>query len=1311
MGSSKQSGVGSGASGAGGEKRSARLSATPAGQAAPGARLAVSEPGDAASGGAGKSRLSTGRPRAQGTRGPAARAPEAALSPGAVGRLYPPPPKLDAALLVGAVQTSGSILQLLMPEHVLPAFAREPEPLEVFRGRLVEVRDTLSRVAEYGGELEMPAQQAQAHADWGLLAEACRSEQTYRTLVVQGLARGVLGQRVRLLEQEVEYRFEDRLLTLVEQRLVRERARQLGLSMADVRTAIDKVRRNLPPGDPPPEVEEQPLSRRAIDQAGTIIRTPDDLVDLAEHHLDGVLHQIREALKAERLELWLAAHDARTHPVWQAAERAGRAVAAATGAKELEDALELSAWEVLWGAGLPWIELTWKAGTANKSARAGTPADLVEQVERHGIRCLRNRTADGLLDAWLLSRPAAELDRSLVTAVRDASTELQRGRSRSARPGQKLWTVAWKAGLQWLDLSWEPGTAADRPPLAATRVRNVAELAAMIESGGVAVLESALRAGVLSEWLRCRPAVSGELLSAAEAAEQAASAGWSEGPAQVAAWEVAWAAGVEHLQLQGGAPGRPVLSARLTAIEDLGEALHRDGPDLLRTALPQGLLGAWLAGFAEPPRALLEAVHSATLAIATHGWGSPPATLACRILAWRAGAPSLPLKDGSSVSSLEDLLAHNPRSEPLKAAAAAGLLGAWLVERGLLPAADLEGCTRLVQLCMGGSDSDEGSGRHATLLSLALGWAVGRRELKLGSLTLSDPDVDALLSAATKSCAAFDDLGRVVREGSLALWLALRGGSTLTERANALTNLSGSGAPTNLLAQMTTWSLGDTALLVATDASSGQAPLRVETPAELVAYAATHWSVLDSEIGLPVVVWWLEQHTGVDLGNPAMLLTALALAGDTTLRHLDGRPIRLHEGATVGGWPGGKPAHASSEALKLVVDSVQSHPAPPAELEEAFMTGALLRWIELHRPDRLPDLLERMSAHAEPRACFNALLWGLGSTKLMVSEDLTVETPAELIAVARDHLPAIAALLDQGILAAWADADARTKLLALSKQVDDAAQRLKVHSESNRAGVFALAAAITVLDRGALAVVALGGHLDKWQAEPKQSIPANLPADEALTIPLTVRLNRRGDVPIHVGHVADFPRGEMSVSALPLNPEGDVRKQLAIQVPAPTEGEDGTSTAVQLRWPVLWPPGSTRSEKVELELNRAFPTKRFWSAVRFGLSLAVVPVAWASLFATTKSSGQGTNESTAARWKTDEVARGVRWSLGLLTIVATAFAVVGHRFGSLLITDAASAAAITLCMGLAIAFALRGFTGWSVASAAAALAALAPVLT
>ena len=495
--------------------------------------------------------------------------------------VYDPPPRPTASLLLASVQTDGSVLHLLFAAAELPAFARTPEPLEVFRARRDDVEAGLRRCADYGGGLELPAQQVQAHPDWRLLAEAVASEQKYQTLVVQGLARGVLEQRLGLLREEVELRFKDGLLTLLEQRLVRERVLQLGLVLGDAGLTIEHVRRRRRDAGLRAEVEQgQPLSGRALDDAGTVIRTPQDLVDLASGHLPAILAQLREAIEAERLKLWLGLHDVRAHAVWPAAERAARRLAAVRGEQERSLALSQGAWGVLWAAGVPWLEVPAPAA-GEQPPRVHSVTELASVVEEWGPEAVAGVLEQVLVSEWLRSLPPEKRGTpETLSQALAAEQAARRGARGAAAARLATWRWAWHAGAQGLRLR------------DGRRVRTAADVLGL-ETDSEAALEAASD-GSLGAWVAWAGLLAGGATGGLEELARllpwVPPQRWAGQRGLVALLAVQWRLGREDLQVGGLAVREPLPRAVVEA-SVAGRAAWRGlGESAVTGALPVWLL-------------------------------------------------------------------------------------------------------------------------------------------------------------------------------------------------------------------------------------------------------------------------------------------------------------------------------------------------------------------------------------------------------------------------------------------------------------------------------------------------------------------------------------------------------------------------------------------------------------------------------------------------------------------------------------------------------------------------------------------------
>ena len=966
--------------------------------------------------------------------------PEAAVTPPAVpsgpGYDFGAPPPISAELLARCGSGASGVICVLVPAADVPGFFERPEPLEVFRRRVAMQSEALGRLQDFGGELELAAQGLQGRPDWGSLRTGLRDEDSYQRVVVRGLAAHEVQRRRERLRADVLQRFDDDVLTMSEQHIVQDLARQLGLGPQQVDETVRQVCAELRAGGRTVEVEKVLLRRRgAVDIVGV-----DALPGLCSDKLPEVLAELREAISQERLQNWLTALNCRDHPAWQASERATDAACRTKpGTDEERQTLTLGAWDVLWAAGLRWVELEPGVSPGAVGVRTHSVRELAAQVTKHGVDLLRDPVTAGLLEAWLLSLPEDRRPHDLLVATRVAAQELGRQRAKGTRPALRLWEVAWAAGVKHLDLAWRDGAKSESRRL--------------IDSAG-----------------------------------------------------------------------------------DLRDAFEQAGPEVLDGSAQLGLLAPWLEGVARGLPPLVGAAKELQEALRVHGGKQLAVRQARWRVGWRAGVPSLPVNDEHTLRTREDLLAADPHLPALVRLANEGLLQMWLAEVVASPEERASLAVPLGKLLPNLPRTTLSS--HEALLEVQRAcWVLGKQSLNFGELRVARPDPKAILDAALQSPKAWRDLGACVQDGSVAVWVAVVPNALTPKQRQDLAALARLGSPPEVLAQMAALVLGQPDLVVFSEGAAAP-PLAslLATPLDLAERAHGLWAELSAPLVRAATQAWLaavgafgDSHLGTPSAD-VPLNELLAAAGDTTVRRADGVPLGQVAGRRFGS---GAPDDRDPEQIReRLVLWMEAQPSPPPEVRQAHYSGALLRWLELHLPERAAELKQRLEEQRTDEAKLLATLWAFGYSRLVVTPEVSVATVAELVSRARDLLPAIERLFDQRVLDAWApDAAARRALTVLHAAVERATYALEHpdHSAANRSAVVRdwllpqCTMGDSVLmeplhwlllrDRASLAVVALGGQADRWRLRDQTLF--HLPADQAVELPAEVELLERRDVPIH----------------------------------------------------------------------------------------------------------------------------------------------------------------------------------------------------
>lgn len=286
-------------------------------------------------------------------------------------------------------------------------------------------------------------------------------------------------------------------------------------------------------------------------------------------------------------------------------------------------------------------------------------------------------------------------------------------------------------------------------------------------------------------------------------------------------------------------------------------------------------------------------------------------------------------------------------------------------------------------------------------------WALGRRELRVGSASVPSPD--SVGSMVRSGALTLDDLAAAAREGLLATWLRMSGWVVAAGAAD----LVASNDPSGL--KRLAWSLGEPLYLgqaAITDAST--------LARTAIAQPASREGIAPLLASGDLVAWmeslpparrderWLDglrrAHDDPALRGDTLAFWAgaFALTRPPTLEMVDAR------GTT----------HQFNGLASLAV-TPQLADAWDA-LKRSYRSGELLGWITAQRPDLV------LPAHPRPpreeEAELNELLWALGHRGLVLEwgeRDLAITAPTDLVRAYRDDWRALEAMLPRGHVFAW----------------------------------------------------------------------------------------------------------------------------------------------------------------------------------------------------------------------------------------------------------------------------------------------------
>lgn len=295
-------------------------------------------------------------------------------------------------------------------------------------------------------------------------------------------------------------------------------------------------------------------------------------------------------------------------------------------------------------------------------------------------------------------------------------------------------------------------------------------------------------------------------------------------------------------------------------------------------------------------------------------------------------------------------------------------------------------------------------GAPAALAVHQQAWALGRRELILGSVWLRSPTE---LAAATRGGhLTGDDLSRAARDGLLGAWLRLHGWIA----ASGAADLAARGDPSGL--KRLAWSLGD-ALVVGdasfTDLDAFAQALLTREPVRAAATAL---------LASGDLLAWMESLPPAQRDEVWIdrLRRARANPGDAL-------PMWMGARARVGRGPlaltdrAGQPVVISSPAALRITSQVS---ALWDALKASYRRGELLAWLAVMAPE-----LERTDTPWPPQdedAELNAILWSLGHVGLVMEwgeEDRGVTAPADIVRAYQSSWQRLEALVARGFVLTW----------------------------------------------------------------------------------------------------------------------------------------------------------------------------------------------------------------------------------------------------------------------------------------------------
>lgn len=286
-------------------------------------------------------------------------------------------------------------------------------------------------------------------------------------------------------------------------------------------------------------------------------------------------------------------------------------------------------------------------------------------------------------------------------------------------------------------------------------------------------------------------------------------------------------------------------------------------------------------------------------------------------------------------------------------------------------------------------------------------WALGRRELRVGTAAVPSPDaIGSMVRAGTLT---LDELAAAAREGLLATWLRLSGWVVAAGAADLVARNDPSGL------KRLAWSLGEPLYLGATPitdvTSLARAALSQPSSREEIAPLLASGDLVAWMESLPAARRddrWLDALRRAH-EDPARRADALPFwTGAYALTRPPALELRDRRGETR--------SFASTQALCVTPQVADAWDA----LRLSFRSGELLAWLAVTRPELALPPLARPSR--EEDAELNELLWALGHRGLVLEwgeRDLAITAPTDLVRAYREDWRTLEAQLPRGHVFAW----------------------------------------------------------------------------------------------------------------------------------------------------------------------------------------------------------------------------------------------------------------------------------------------------
>lgn len=359
----------------------------------------------------------------------------------------------------------------------------------------------------------------------------------------------------------------------------------------------------------------------------------------------------------------------------------------------------------------------------------------------------------------------------------------------------------------------------------------------------------------------------------------------------------------------------------------------------------------------------------------------------------RAWSPfvALPGQPASIDAVAESLLAHPGQGAEL---VRAGQVLDWLRANGASP--------ELIARARDARMTAERGGAGTLAVHLQA-WALGRRELRLGAVSLAAPGEIAPAIHSTRL--TLDDLSRAAREGLLGAWLRLQGWVAAAGAADLVAR----GEPTAL--KRLAWSLGEPLVVgphAFTDCDTlvrtvmAQASLREPLIALYAAGDLLAW--LESLAPALRDEHWIDRlRRNKDPGDTRALWAGVYLRARCATLQL----ARSDGSGTVLG---------AVSQLCITADVAMFWDA----LRHVYRSGELHAWLAVVAPELASALPPPNLVDLEEG--LNALLWALGHTGLVLEwggRDLAIRTPSDLVRAYRLDWQRLEGLLARGHIFAW----------------------------------------------------------------------------------------------------------------------------------------------------------------------------------------------------------------------------------------------------------------------------------------------------